>query len=381
MIGRPTLIVHTNSVGDSAMHGNGPSSIQSAIPPCMETDRAVAANVNYVDGFDVGLGYLALYAGRVVGGQISIGTVGDSLEERFGVSRSILATRRNHVALAEAVWSEGDRARVAYWRDHSIPDGFSTALVIFLGDGTSLRGVAGVERRGDDPTFSADDMEALAAVEPLFKHAVDAQFRIRGLDRRAAALRAIGNVRGSVLVIDCVERCLVSTSSDGWRPSSRRLERSLVAAAMRLLAPDSEGFQGLPVCVGDIMIRAVTGLADGAEPSPTRYAAMHIAPMSAVGTAVMRLSPRERAVAQLLVEGYSSVNIAARYSLSTNTVRTFMRRLYDKLGVFNRADLVRELVCSTGPTSQREGALAGSSLQGARYAKKNDTSSVRSGSR
>ncbi|HWZ92502.1 MAG TPA: helix-turn-helix transcriptional regulator, partial [Polyangiaceae bacterium] len=296
--------------------------------------------------------------GRLVDGQISIGTQGDSLEKRFGVCRSILAAQRDRVVLAEAVWTEADRARVGYWRDHSIPDGFSTALVIFLGDRTSLRGIAGVERRGDDRPFSADDTEALAAVEPLFKHAVDAQFRIHGLDRRAAALRAIGNVRGSVLVVDCVERCLVSTSSDGWRPSSRRLERSLVATAMRVLAPDSHGQQGLPVCFGDIMIHAVTGLADGADPAPARYAAVQIAPTSALGTAMMRLSPRERAVAQLLVEGYSSVNIAALYSLSTNTVRTFMRRLYDKLGVFNRADLVRELVGSTGPRSPREGAVA-----------------------
>ena len=57
-----------------------------------------------------------------------------------------------------------------------------------------------------------------------------------------------------------------------------------------------------------------------------------------------KLSRREREVAKLLVAGYSNVNIAALCGLSPNTIRTFMRRLYAKLGVFNRADLVRELV-------------------------------------
>jgi DNA-binding CsgD family transcriptional regulator len=57
-----------------------------------------------------------------------------------------------------------------------------------------------------------------------------------------------------------------------------------------------------------------------------------------------KLSQREWEVAHLLAEGCSSVNIAARFGVSTNTVRTQMRRLYRKLGVCNRADLVREVM-------------------------------------
>ena len=60
-----------------------------------------------------------------------------------------------------------------------------------------------------------------------------------------------------------------------------------------------------------------------------------------------RLSRREAEVARLLVDGYSNVNIAALFGLSPNTVRTFMRRIYTKVGVFNRADLVRRLMHSS----------------------------------
>jgi DNA-binding CsgD family transcriptional regulator len=56
------------------------------------------------------------------------------------------------------------------------------------------------------------------------------------------------------------------------------------------------------------------------------------------------LSKREREIARLLVAGYSGVNVAAIAGLSENTVRTYVRRLYSKLSVSNRADLVRKLV-------------------------------------
>ena len=45
------------------------------------------------------------------------------------------------------------------------------------------------------------------------------------------------------------------------------------------------------------------------------------------------------------------MNVAAISGLSENTVRTYIRRLYQKLGVANRADLVRKLM-SPEPKSQ-----------------------------
>jgi DNA-binding NarL/FixJ family response regulator len=53
------------------------------------------------------------------------------------------------------------------------------------------------------------------------------------------------------------------------------------------------------------------------------------------------LSRREREVAQLLVGGYANLNIAAHLGISENTTRTYIRRLYKKLKVCNRIDLIR----------------------------------------
>jgi len=55
------------------------------------------------------------------------------------------------------------------------------------------------------------------------------------------------------------------------------------------------------------------------------------------------LSPRQREVARLLADGYSLVNVAAILGLSENTARTYVKRLYAKLGVCNRVELVRRL--------------------------------------
>jgi len=56
------------------------------------------------------------------------------------------------------------------------------------------------------------------------------------------------------------------------------------------------------------------------------------------------LSEREQQVARLLADGYSCVNTAAVLNLSENTVRTYVRRLYRKLDVTNRVDLVQRLI-------------------------------------
>jgi DNA-binding CsgD family transcriptional regulator len=55
------------------------------------------------------------------------------------------------------------------------------------------------------------------------------------------------------------------------------------------------------------------------------------------------LSEREADVLRLLARGYSSSNIAARLVISTNTVNTHIKHIYDKLGIHKRAELLTYL--------------------------------------
>ncbi|HTQ00009.1 MAG TPA: response regulator transcription factor [Casimicrobiaceae bacterium] len=61
----------------------------------------------------------------------------------------------------------------------------------------------------------------------------------------------------------------------------------------------------------------------------------------AEGPAHTRLSDREYEVFQLLVDGVTVTDIAARLNLSAKTVSTHKARLLEKLGIDNPADLVR----------------------------------------
>ena len=54
-VGAPTASVGRSTLGATTQ-------FRSAIPPWIRTVRAVATNANYVNGFDVGSGHLALHA-------------------------------------------------------------------------------------------------------------------------------------------------------------------------------------------------------------------------------------------------------------------------------------------------------------------------------
>jgi DNA-binding NarL/FixJ family response regulator len=54
-----------------------------------------------------------------------------------------------------------------------------------------------------------------------------------------------------------------------------------------------------------------------------------------------RLTDRERAVMQLIAEGYTAPEIGERLSISPKTVDTYKQRINDKLGLTHRADYVK----------------------------------------
>ena len=52
------------------------------------------------------------------------------------------------------------------------------------------------------------------------------------------------------------------------------------------------------------------------------------------------LTPREREVLKLLTEGFGNAQIAAHLSISEKTVRNHVSNLFDKLGVWSRAQAI-----------------------------------------
>ncbi len=111
-----------------------------------------------------------------------------------------------------------------------------------------------------------------------------------------------------------------------------------------------------------------------------QYAAVEVVVEQAEND-IGRLSPRELEIARLLAAGYTGVNISALCGLSAHTVRTYIRRLYTKLGIYNRADLVRRIVAFSPAFDMQHADLpagnSGSGLRaagdGLRLAQKNGT--------
>ena len=60
------------------------------------------------------------------------------------------------------------------------------------------------------------------------------------------------------------------------------------------------------------------------------------------------LTPRERDVVSLLVAGSSTRDIASRTGLTVSTVNTYLKRIFSKLGVHSRVELVARMAGTEG---------------------------------
>lgn len=181
-----------------------------------------------------------------------------------------------------------------------------------------------------------------------------------------AVLTQVFGLKPEVVVVDC-------TMPDGWRLARDLRERYEDLGIVILSADGSD----------ELLFRALdTGASAYLSKSASvnevigaiRHAAVAARSFSAAGLAQalrrrhetsdrLSLSPRERQVLALLREGRSVPEVAATIYVSLSTAKTYVARLYDKLGANNRAQALMtavELGLFDGPASVSEiGAAAG----------------------
>jgi DNA-binding CsgD family transcriptional regulator len=280
------------------------------------------------------------------------------LSSAFGFDPKSVAASPFRVYAASELWPESERATLPYFKG-SGSDGFTKALLLFLHEGGPLFGLAGLERRAGDAPFTEQDKRALEDLGPFLVAGARSQLRFDELSREAAALRVIGRVKGAVYVVDRDEgRVLWAADRQAglyWEDDVRPIEKQLVAAVEEwITARDRADALPSPMRLPTGSVVAVARLEGDPVFGGARCAAVSVE-ASSRPDALEGLSRREREVARLLVAGYSGVNVAAISGLSEHTVKTYVRRLYTKLGVNRRADLVRKLVAppSSGATSSQ----------------------------
>jgi DNA-binding NarL/FixJ family response regulator len=114
--------------------------------------------------------------------------------------------------------------------------------------------------------------------------------------------------------------------------SSEKLRASL-AAALRA----SEEFEVVGVAASSAGIPPSVDIVLFARGSESSSGSREPTSVAAVGSI---LSNREREILALLADGLVNKQIAARLGISTNTVKTHLELLFDKLGVTTRAEAV-----------------------------------------
>jgi DNA-binding CsgD family transcriptional regulator len=290
-------------------------------------------------------------------------TDGVGLAQAFGFAASDVCATTRRAYQATELYPDSERLELPFFKTHSKPDELSHTLLVFLHEGGVLFGVCGLERRSSDGAFTAVDLQTAEALAAFIVAGSRAQIAYDELAREASALRALGRATGALYIIDRDAGKVVWAADRehgiDWKEDVEPIEDSLVNAAKKLLEAAARG-EALPTPprLPAGTMTAVAKIDDDPVFGSARVAVVRVEPVSQKTAAMDALSRREREIARLLVSGYSGVNVAAIAGLSENTVRTYVRRLYQKLNVSNRADLVRRLMApepkvATGPASSQ----------------------------
>jgi DNA-binding CsgD family transcriptional regulator len=290
-------------------------------------------------------------------------TSGVKLAQAFGfVPTDVCATTRRAYQATE-LYPDAERMELPYFKTHSKGDKLTQALLVFLHEGGVLFGICGLERRTEDGPFAPADAKTAEALAAFIVAGTRTQIAYDELAREASSLRALGKSKGALYVVDRDAKKVVWAADREhgieWNEDVAPIEDSLVNAAEKLIEAGARG-EALPTPprLPKGSVTAVAKIDDDPVFGSARVAVVRVEPLGEKPPAMDALSRREREIARLLVAGYSGVNVAAIAGRSENTVRTYVRRLYQKLSVSNRADLVRKLMApepkvATGPASSQ----------------------------
>jgi two-component system NarL family response regulator len=172
-------------------------------------------------------------------------------------------------------------------------------------------GIASLIAREPDMTVVAEAADGVAAVETVLRHAPDVTLmdlrmpRMSGLE----ALRSIRRMRPAAAIV-------MLTTYDG----EEDIDRAIADGAMGYLLKDLTSAK---------LLSAIRAVASGRRLVPEKMATNG-------RLALPPLTDREEAVLRLLAGGKSNKEIGVLLAISTETVKTHVKNVFLKLGVFDR---------------------------------------------
>jgi DNA-binding NarL/FixJ family response regulator len=172
----------------------------------------------------------------------------------------------------------------------------------------------------------------------------------------AGATRAVAEARPQVVVLD-----VALPDGDGLRLARELRDRygDLGIVLLTSVGQDDVLFRALETGVSafvtktapaDEVLAAIRHAAVAATSFTATGLAGALARRASTSSGRLALSPREREVLNLLGQGMSIPDIAAAMYISKSTAKTYVARLYEKLGASNRAQALM--------TALRQGLIA-----------------------
>jgi DNA-binding CsgD family transcriptional regulator len=250
----------------------------------------------------------------------------------------------------------GDLRRDECWRELLGPAGTGDSLTIrMVADGACwARLNAG--RDSSSRWFSEDETAFLAELAPLLAGRLRDGLRTGVLDDPP------GDAPGTIILDrDCN---LVAATGQAWRWIARLgLQRPnaaeplpgfIYAIAARIAATPGRPAAGVRLQTADGHWAVVHGAAitDGPSAADGYAITFERARPDDLAPLLMRawsLTPREREVARLALDGLSGDDIAARLFISAHTARDHLKAIFGKLGVHRRRDLA---IALAGPAQR-----------------------------
>lgn len=178
-----------------------------------------------------------------------------------------------------------------------------------------LKGLLDSERDMEVVAATTDGREVIGLVERLTPEVVVLDYELGGL----RATDIIGDLRA----LPDAPRVLVLTAYHDGETIRSVLESGAEGLALKTASPQQT-------------LSAIRQVVEGQLVFP--QAARRWLEARGTRGGLMDLTAREREVWALLAEGLTNVQIAARLSLSENTVKFHVQHLYQKLGVKNRTE-------------------------------------------
>lgn len=261
-----------------------------------------------------------------------------------------------------------------YWGDvlESLPDALLRSVPLLLG---ALLMTVTPGRGTASPVLIADSnrMQAQLLTSALRRRS-EFHVSLCGVDE-TSALRAIASTPAQVVIFSLNP----SLSTAGQMATLRRVHLSYPEIAKILLVESADrelaltafrsGARGI-FCIADahfrLLCRCIQKVAEGqvwANAEQMRYLLDVVSEVPSLRVVNARgneiLTPREQQVVALAAEGLSNREISSELNLSQHTIKKYLFRIFDKLGVSSRVELV--LYAVNHGTSLQAEWLAGES--------------------